>query len=216
MLTRRAVTTHFSRTSLRQPTNVSKPVDAPKARGDDKAGQEEAGSILILALVYIVSVGLIVGALATWAMNDLNNTAKFTSARSLQYAASSATEVAVQSMRYTPLLSAGQTLNAGARPSYCWGNSSPSQISNIDGYSVAVWCSTVFNPGVAATRVVTFSTCLSGVDNATCATSPLLQAVVTFDDYPATGNAQPMASACTWSCGKGMTVNEWAWSPPTA
>jgi hypothetical protein len=54
------------------------------------------------------------------------------------------------------------------------------------------------------------------VDNATCATSPLLQAVVTFDDYPTTGNAQPMASVCTWSCGEGMTVNEWAWSPPSS
>jgi hypothetical protein len=63
---------------------------------------------------------------------------------------------------------------------------------------------------------VTFSACRSGVDNATCAISPLLQAVVTFDDYPTTGNAQPMASVCTWSCGEGMTVNEWAWSPPSS
>ena len=45
----------------------------------DRVGnaRNESGAIIILALVYIVAVSLIVGALADWATNDLNNTTKF-------------------------------------------------------------------------------------------------------------------------------------------
>src|SRR5580698_2582055 len=64
--------------------------------------RSERGSSLILALVYIVSVSLIVGALADWAMNDLSNTTHFQNASSLDNAVSGATEIAIQSMRYYP------------------------------------------------------------------------------------------------------------------
>ena len=67
----------------------------------------ERGSVLVLALLYFVSVSLVVTALATLTSNDLNNTTQFANQRALQYAASSATDLAIQSIRYTPLLSAG-------------------------------------------------------------------------------------------------------------
>ncbi len=66
--------------------------------------RDEAGAVLVLALLFVLVVGAVVGSIATWATNDLNNTAKFTSARTLQYAFNGATEVAVQNIRYTPLL----------------------------------------------------------------------------------------------------------------
>jgi hypothetical protein len=54
--------------------------------------RSESGSVLILAIVYITAISLIVGALADWAMNDLNSTTHFRSASSLGYAATNVTE----------------------------------------------------------------------------------------------------------------------------
>jgi hypothetical protein len=76
--------------------------DTNVGRGPSRRQASERGSSLILALVYIVSVSLIVGALADWAMNDINNTTHFQTASSLDNAVSGATEVAIQSMRYYP------------------------------------------------------------------------------------------------------------------
>ncbi len=172
---------------------------------------DEAGAVLVLALVFLLIVGGVVGVLANWTTNDLNNTAKFTAARSLQSAANSATQVAIQSIRYTPLLSPGQTLNASP-PSPCWTNGPG--LPSIDGQSMDVWCSTAWNPTSSNTRIVTFSTCLSSVASAAaCAAQPLLQAVVTFDDYPAGIVSSPTSAQCVVYCGTGMTVNSWTWSP---
>ena len=130
---------------------------------------------------------------------------KFTSARTLQYAANGATQVAVQNIRYTPLLA---TTSPG--PGSCWVGGAPIQ---IDGYSMDVWCSTVYTPTSASrTRVVTFDTCLDGGTAAQCTANPLLEAVVTFDDYP-TGSSPPNTAACVVYCGTSMTVNSWVWSP---
>jgi hypothetical protein len=193
--------------------------------------RNETGAILILALAYLVVVSVIVLSLTSWASNDLNNTGKFTSANSLQLAATSATNVAIQSIRYAPLLSAGQTVNA-APPTYCWGSSAPSQILIDSGgtgnpLAIDVWCSTQWDPlnAAGATRVVTFSTCLdtlpdvptAGQINAAaqaCAANPLLRAVVTFDDYPSAGSA-PIQGVCFVFCGQGMTLTNWDWSPGT-
>src|ERR1019366_4334303 len=86
--------------------------------------RSESGAILILALVYIFTVGLIVAALADWATNDLNNTAHFTTARSLPYALSSVTDTAIQRIRYTPLPSTTPVTNVppppASAPGYCW------------------------------------------------------------------------------------------------
>jgi len=168
-------------------------------------GRDEAGAVLILALVFLIAVGAIVGSLATWATNDLNNTAKFTSARTLQYAVSGATEVAVQSIRYTPLLA---TTGQGT-PGSCWAGGPSLQ---IDSQNVDVWCSTVWTPTSSSTRVVTFDACFHGGTASACVTSPLLKAVVTYDDYP-TGYNTPNSAACVVYCGTSMTVNSWSWAP---
>jgi hypothetical protein len=150
--------------------------------------------------------------LANWTINDLNNTSHFASASSLQYAADNATNVAIQNIRYTPLLTTDQTLDASP-PNYCWGSdANPPQLPSIDGENMAVWCSTAWNPSSAQTRVVTFSTCLSSISATACAAAPFLQAVVTFDDYPS-GVSVPVSGQCFVYCGTGMTVNSWDWSP---
>jgi hypothetical protein len=175
------------------------------------AAHDEAGAALILALVFLVAVSGMVLALAGSTSNDLLNSVHFTSTRTVDNAASNAIEVAAQSIRYTPTLETGgiaQTLNASP-PTYCWGSSAPSTFANVD-----VWCSTIWTPSSANSRVVTLSACPTFVttDAATCAAHPLLQEIVTFDDYPA-GVSAPNSGQCAVYCGTGITVNSLVWSP---
>jgi hypothetical protein len=175
--------------------------------------RDETGGTLVLALVYIIIVGMVTGALGGWIVNDLSNSGRFNSSSSEQSAARSVMEVAVQSVRYTPLIGTGlsQTVATLANPSYCWGSASPSQITGMNGYSLSVWCSTVFSPSSTATRVVTLLVCLSATSAVTCAASPMLQAVVTFDDYPTAGGVVS-SGVCTTTCGVASTINSWLWS----
>jgi hypothetical protein len=186
---------------------------------------DERGSVLILALVYIVSISLIVGALADWAMNDLNNTNHFQSASSLEYAATSATQVAISSIRYTPLYSVTASNNPPGL-GYCWtpsGAAYLSQLTNFNGFNVTVWCSTAENLASANTRVVSFYACTSpttvpvnlataDADGATCAAKPLLYAQVAYDDY--LPGATTLATTCAGPsyCGYGATELQWSWS----
>lgn len=183
--------------------------------------RDENGAVLILALVFLIAVGGVISALATWGMNDLKNTGQFTSARTLQYGASSATEVAIQSIRYAPLWSTQTAPNATpSQPTFCWG-SGPMSDLNIDGEDVAVWCSTVWTPLSANTRTVTFSACPVTASEegaqtdsqiaSSCASNPTLQANVTFGDYPANQVSAPTTGECQVYCGTTMTVNSWLW-----
>jgi hypothetical protein len=187
-----------------------------RRRPHEQGVRDEAGAVLILALVFLVTVGAVVGSLASWAMNDLNNTAAFTSARSMQNAVVNATELAIQTIRYTPALSTGQTLNASP-PTSCWGSGSSTLASQEGSTSqnVAVWCSTAWNPSSANTRVVTLSACpVTSTETATtCAANPYLQVVAIYDDYPAGVISAPTTAQCVVYCGTGLTVSSWIWSP---
>jgi hypothetical protein len=194
------------------PSTGAVPPGARARRGDP---QGETGAVLILALVYLVAVSLVLLALASWTTNDLSSTSVFASSRSLQYAANSVTETAIQSVRYTPLLSTGQTIQTldASPPNYCWGNGTSNSALVVDNDNVTVWCSTVWTPlNVTSTRVVTFSTCLSTVSAVACAQNPLLQAVVAFDDYP-TGPSAPTSAQCVVFCGTSLVVKSWVWAP---
>ena len=177
--------------------------------------RDEAGAVLILALLFLLTVGVITGGLAGWITNDLNNSTQFTSSRSLQNSASNATELAIQSIRYDPLLATTQNANP---PAPCWGTGSSSDVSIPEGSTtsddMSSWCSTEWTPSSASTRVVTISTCLSSESAATCSANPYLQAIVVFDDYPP-GLSAPNPNACVVYCGTGMTVSSWRWSPAT-
>lgn len=176
-----------------------------------RADRGDAGSVLILAFIYLTAVSVVVLGLAGWSTTNLHGTISFSSARQLQDAARSTAELAMQEIRYTPMLSASQTLNANP-PSACWGSGPSSGVSNINGYSLNVWCSTAWNPTSGQTRIVTLSTCQSNVSAASCSANPYLEVVVTYDDYPP-GGAAAVSGPCTdWNwCGQGMTVDSWIW-----
>jgi hypothetical protein len=120
----------------------------------------EEGAILILALAYLVLISIVVAALTTWVSNDLNNSSKFSSANSITAAASGMTDLAIQYVRYNPLITNSQMVAPATSPLVaCWGGTSITAIPVIDGEQVAVWCTTVWTPLVATTRTVTFYAC---------------------------------------------------------
>jgi hypothetical protein len=190
---------------------------------------DDTGAVLVLALLFLVVIGLIVGGLASWTANSLTNSLHFQTDRSAQYALSSTSQVAIQNIRYTPLLGSNQTLNASP-PSYCWGPTPAPGTGTVSELTVlndqvAVWCSTVWTPTSSSTRVVTVSACLTSVvptppsgsslasvqaAATQCAASPGLQTNVTFDDYSAanpTVNPGVCISPPNGTCGQGMTIN---------
>jgi hypothetical protein len=173
---------------------------------------------------------MVVAVLTADLTGDLRSSQIFQSVRSEQYAARSATDLAINSIRYaydSPSAPTGntstllaQTLNASP-PSYCWGSGPKSELTT-DGVSMDVWCSTAWNPASASTRTVTFSTCLDSVAAVTaaaaaaaaaaCAASPYLQAIVSYDDYPS-GVSAPSSAPCYLYCGTQMITDSWLWSP---
>ncbi len=182
-----------------QPIRTSR----PRSRGDE-------GSVLVVALIYLCAVGIAMYALMNFLGSGLGNVTHFANAREEQLSATSVAQFAIQNMRYTPLLSTTQNASP---PSYCWGSGPSSGLSNLNGYSLDAWCSTQWDPSSAATRIVTISVCASSVAATACASSPYLQAVVTFDDYPPGGAAEVQGPCTDWGwCGEGMTVDSWTWA----
>ena len=192
-----------------------------------KRADDETGALLILALVFILVISVVAGSLTTWVTNDLNNTGKFDSALSYESAANSAVEVAIQYVRYN---FASQTLNA-VPPQPCWTTAPSVSQETFNGQTVSVWCTTNWSPLSANTRVVTFYACRSNFSgtplladmntaSTACALSPMLQAVIAFDDYPSTisaSNCLPGNGGSSYTCGTTLTIQSWAFgvSPPT-
>lgn len=173
--------------------------------------------MLLLALILLVVGTIAIGALAFQVTNDLSNSKQFQHVRSVQFAAKSATNLAIQNIRYTPMLrttsSTQSTLNASP-PVPCWGSAAESSLASIDGVpSMASWCTTSWTPSSGVTRTVTISTCPATESADQCADQPLLQAIVTFDDYPAGAVSGPTASQCQTYCGTSMVASSWVWSP---
>ncbi len=171
--------------------------------------RNDAGASLIVTLLFIVIISTFVGLLTPWMSNLMSNNVQFTQASAVQTDLENAANLAIQSIRYTPLIATNQTLNASP-PSYCWGTSSPSNFSGVSGTPVSTWCSTTWTPASAATRVVTIDVCVSTTSAASCATSPQLEVVVTFDDY--LPSDAPTSGECTTTCGEGITINSWIWN----
>jgi hypothetical protein len=182
-------------------------------------GERDRGAVLVLALLFVVAVGLVVTALATWATNDLNNSKTFTSVEALHSDATGMMKMSVQYVRYNPIISSNQASGVASPVTACWGGSDPTKLPLMDNVQVAVWCSTVWNPGSANTRTVTFYACPESpeaVPASVCTTSgkALLTEVVIFDDYPSGVNA-PIQALCTINCGSGITVVSSTWGPST-
>jgi Tfp pilus assembly protein PilX len=161
----------------------------------------EAGAILILALVVLLAVGGVVGALVSLVGNDISNTTNFNNARSTLYAAESATELAIWNARISNTSNATPAPCPGASPSV-----------EIDGEFIEDWCSTVPGTGsLSATRFLTVSACHlpSATGLSSICANPFLVATVTFDDLTNPGNLHNCSTVTVTSCGTAMTLNSW-------
>lgn len=181
-----------------------------------RATKSDNGSSLVLAIVFLTVVSIFMIALVDWVGNDLRNTANFTAAQSFQSTANSASQVALQNVRYNFM---AQTLNASP-PTPCWTTSPTPSLFLLNGQSVDTWCTTSWTLGTDTGRVVTISTCLSSISAANCSQSPLLQAIVTFGDFEknyGSATCNPLPTPIPTHCGTTMTINTWAFgvTPPT-
>jgi len=177
-------------------------------RRNERADSEK-GATLILALAFLVVMSLIIVSLVNWSGNNLRDTVGFKSAQSTQSAANSATEVAIENVRYNFMQ---QTLNASP-PMPCWTSSgTPSELT-ANGETVSSWCSTLW---LGSTRHVSISTCLG---TSSCASAPLLQVEVTIGDYDLNTGLSSCppetvaVSASTTTCGTTLTLDSWVFEP---
>jgi hypothetical protein len=166
-------------------------------RGRRRDTRDEAGAVLILALVFVLAIGLTVVSLANMATNDTLNSTNLTAQRSVEYAADGAASIAVQNVRYS-----GNTYSSA--PTDCLPNGGS---MTLGGTAVWVTCTKQqFNPVSGVTRVINFYACTS----ATCSsTNAILQAQITFDDYSVSNAYSCTPGISLSTCGTAMTVNSW-------
>lgn len=188
------------------------------ARNRDAEGRDESGAVLVLALIFLVAVSLIVSALLTFVGTSLSATTNFNNERNLEYATTSTVNLAIQQTRST----FNASLLEASPPQPCWGTGTSSLA--INGYTINVWCSMTWKPFSGSTRTITYSACpqygQSNVPDAwqyawQCAQTPLLQAIMTFDDYAANSpvTSEPEPCSVTKTCGQTQDQLSWLWSP---
>ena len=200
-------------------------------RQSARAGQgDEAGAVLVLALIFLVAVSLIVVGLLNWVGTSLHATGTFQDERNVEYAATNAVNLAIQNTRYTfdygttnPNVSPDTPMLNDPSPQLCATFTVPGATTFPP---VSVYCTMVWQAYSANTRIFTYSACDTTVTPANCAAQPLLQAIVAFDDYPSgVASPSPVPSQCTpilqqtpggpenGSCGVSMTQVSWQWRP---
>lgn len=159
--------------------------------------RSERGASLVFGIALILVLSGVVASLAIWLTNDTGSGGVLLRSRTSQTEYTNAANLAVQTLRYTPELGTGQTLNANP----------PVQCATSTG--ATAWCSTAWNPTSTTTRTVTVDVCSTTTSAANCAASPTLLVVVVFDDYAPGQAAQ--STECVSTCGYGETIQQWSW-----
>ena len=163
------------------------------------ASADEAGSSLILALVFLIIGSLIVTALAGWSITDLRNSNHFSANRSVLYAADSDAQLVMWILRYNYSIQAGGLCQLS--------NGTPIGELSLNGVSVSADCVT---SSTGTGRLATISV-FQPTDSV-----PILSAVVAYNDVapPYKGQLPPVpAIQCTSSlnssCGVSMMIVSW-------
>jgi len=163
--------------------------------------RDERGAALILALFMLIVMSLLVSTLLTFTGTGLRSVNTLHTTRSTEYAASGATELAIQNVRYNynPYYPSPAACSPG-----------PSGIVTIGSTAIVVYCTGApvdkYSP-TGATRSIIFKACPGGQTLSQC-TKPIVTAQVVFDDYSPL-DQYDCTSAGTTTCGTGMTVLSW-------
>ena len=172
-------------------------------RCDDTPGRSETGAILVLALIFLVTVGVVVAALVTLAGTNLVNTTNLQNQRSLEFSADAAVDGAIQTLRgQSPTSSVTCPTPLGAPVS-------------VNGVALAVECTMAIPPGSYG-RIVEFDACAQGLSFSQCQSAAVVRANVTYDDLSSSscigiGNPSGCTYGSTW--GTGLTVWSWVVDP---
>jgi len=162
-------------------------------------------------LVFIVVVAVIVGAISSLTLNDLNNTTRFNSATNMNYSASNVANLAIASVRYAPQPTNGVL-------GTCWTTGSNPSQQTFNNVTVAIWCNSVQHAGSSQSRVVTMYACTLplGSSGPNCKANPLLTVVEAYDDYSASGTDTCPINPGPTTCGFGASTLAWTWGPLAA
>jgi hypothetical protein len=191
---------------------------------------DDSGAVLVLAVLFVLVVGLVGGALVGFAGNSLAQTSTFNADRSQSYAAESAVQVAIQQIRslqsintapgYAP--PGSSTLNPCPTTSV----SIPENTVNGSGgvtESFNVMCAIGRAP-LPYERDIVFAACLSGTSPANCLTDATTgtDAYVPKPQYPgavvvATTTFSDLQNGChvtnfndnCFAPGSSVDVNDW-------
>lgn len=156
-------------------------MSAPSSTG------REAGAVLVMALIFLVAIGLVMAALVTLAGTNLLATTNLQNQRDQEAAADAAVDGAIQELR-TPSASVA-----------C-----PTPLTHpviVGTVTMDVQCLSQTPPGWTG-RVVEFDACAASLTWTACRTSAVLRAEVTYDDQP--------------SVGAGMDVWSWVVDPSSS
>lgn len=184
--------------------------------------RSDSGAVLVLALLFVLVVGLVGGALVGFADSSLAQTSNANTDRSASYAAESAIQVAIQQVRNLTTSSTAPGYSTGSGPV----NTCPTTTVSIpeDGAagsgtneSFDVMCAVGQAPAPFE-RTVVFVACPHGTPQASCLTgqssfTPAIQsgavvsASTTFDDL-AQGCNIPSPASC-FVPGFSVNVGDW-------
>ena len=146
-------------------------MEAPEAR--------QSGAILVLALIFLVVGSFVVIPLAGLATTNLQNTAPFISIRQTEFAADGAMDLAIETVRYSPVW--GYPPNGPCGPI-------PISPSALNGQTLSVACQSN-PPTTGESRNVTFWVCSGTTATPNCAGS-LLEATADYSDFTPSGTVQ--------------------------
>ena len=139
--------------------------------GAERRTPNEEGSSLILALVFLVVVGLLGGALATFTTTNLADTSQLQSVQARDFAAEAAVQVAIQKLRAaTPI---GSTPGYGSPACPALAVTVPA--AGPGGSTVSESLQVLCGFGTAALpfeRQVVFAACPSSAAASSCLTAP--------------------------------------------
>ena len=170
-----------------------------------RSPKPDTGAVMILALMFLITVGLSLGGLMTLVGTNLVDTAGLQHQRNVEYGAEAAVEGAIQAVRY-------QSPN-GSCPTF---PKSPATSVTVNNQQYVVECTMGIPPGYYG-RIVEFDACGVATSStfATCQSNAVVQAYVVFDDVKA-GCSSGAVNGCygsgPWGAGfwgTGVNVQTW-------
>jgi hypothetical protein len=186
-------------------------------------GKDEAGVTLILALVFLITIGVTLAALLDLATNDVLNTSNLKSQSSLEYAADGATDATIQWVQYggrtsqncsegTPFclyLFNGNVVNGNAdttpggsvtTPALCLPQGITQMALPVGGPSIAVYCLNDGNSSIPSLSS-TASSAVRGVYFYACTPSNCLVDTTTAGGTSANCGAGDTCFTCSSASG---------------